>query len=90
MGGRVRRLSEGIRFGVCWRDRGAGLEDPGDKYPGVFLAGLTTARSLRPTVCAAWGPRRLLWPVDLCQLLGLQQGWALTSQPHAVPICTRH
>lgn len=76
-GGRVRQLSEEVRFEVCGGDREAGLEDPGD--PCVFLAGLTAARGLGPTMCAAWEPSKVRWPVDLCQLLCLLQGWALTS-----------
>ena len=50
---------EGMRSGVCWGDWEAGLEDSGDGYPCVFLAGLTTARRQGPTLCAAWGPGRL-------------------------------
>ena len=50
---------EGMRSGVCWGDWEAGLEDSGDGYPWLFLAGLTTARRQGPTLCAAWGLGRL-------------------------------
>lgn len=60
-------------MGCVGEDRGAGLEDPGDKYRCALwqdpLQQEDWSWAVGPTVCAAWGPSRLHWPMGLCQLL---------------------
>lgn len=46
MGGRIRRLSEGIRFEVFWGSQRSWPRGPGVQMLSVFLAGLTAAERL--------------------------------------------